>query len=126
METKGVDRNKTGRTILIIARVLATLLVLFFSVAILPKIAQEIIDGFKGEFYHAGWEGIMMELTYLVFIIGFIISWWRKCLGGLLILLSSIIQMGPFLIIDGNLGSLIFGIPLFVVGCLFLIICLNY
>ena len=70
METTGVDRNKTERTILIIACALAILLALFFSVAILPKIA-------------------------------------------------------PFLIIDGNLGSLIFGIPLFVVGCLFLIICLH-
>ena len=112
--------NKNQKVLLLITRILASLLALFFLLAFGPKFFQELADIFNGE---AGWGGLVMMLTFVVFIIGFIYSWWKYCTGGVLIFLASIIQMGPFLIIEGNLGSLIFGIPLIVVGPLFLILC---
>jgi hypothetical protein len=123
MEKTNQLYSKDMRTLLIAARVIASVLALFFIVAFVPKLIQEIIDVTQGKDAFNGWEGIVMELTFLVFIIGYIISWWRVCQGGIIILLASIVQMGPFLIIDGNLGSLIFGVPLLVSGVLFIILC---
>ncbi len=122
MENVHVVQEKRKKVLLVATRVLASLLVLFFLLAFGPKFFKGITDIYGGE---EGWEGIVMMVTFLVFIAGFIISWWKKCLGGVIILLASIIQMAPFLIIDGNLGSFIFGIPLFVVGCLFLLFCFH-
>lgn len=125
MENNGISQTRKTRLLLISTRVLATSLAIFFSIAFLPKMVQEVMECFKGEFFQAGWEGLVMELTYFVFMVGFVISWWKKCLGGIIILLASIIQMAPFLIIDGNLGSLIFGLPMFIIGCLFVIFCIH-
>ncbi len=113
---------KRKKVLLMTTRVLASLLALFFIVSFGPKFFDGISDIYRGE---ESWGGIVMMLTFLVFIVGFILSWWKKCTGGALILLASIIQMIPFLIIECNLGSLIFGVPLFVVGALFLLVCLQ-
>ena len=122
MENTNHPQETRKKALLIVTRILASLLAMFFMATFGPKIFEGIIEIYRGE---EGWEGIVMMLTFLVFIVGFILSWWKKCWGGIIILLASIIQMGPFLIIDGNLGSLIFGVPLFVVGALFLLVCLQ-
>lgn len=120
MENSELAQDKKAKTLLKITRILASILALFFLLAFGPKFFDGIADIYRGE---EGWEGIVMMLTFLVFIVGFVLSWWKKCTGGLLIFFASIIQMAPFLIIEGNLGSLIFGIPLLVVGVLFLVVC---
>ena len=115
------EPKKSSNIISIIAYVLASLLTLFFSVALVPKIIMEIKEEGISILYTGGWEGLVMQWTYIVFIIGFAISWKNKFIGGLIIILASLIQMGPFLIIDGNLGSLIFGLPMLIVGILLII-----
>lgn len=112
-------------TFLLIIRVLAVLFFLFYILTLGPKLIDEIREIINGAPVYRGWGMMVMELTFLIFLAGFIISWWRKCLGGLVIVLASFVQMLPFLIIEGNLGSLYFGVPLFVIGALFLIICLR-
>lgn len=126
MKDKETIKPKKRKTLLLITQILATVLVLFFGFALVPKIIGEYIGYFNGEGLHdAGWEGLVMELTFYVFLAGYIFSWWKKCTGGIIIILASIIQMAPFLIIDGNLGSLIFGIPLLIVGVLYVTNCKN-
>jgi hypothetical protein len=125
MKTLTNKQPKRKDLFLLIIRILASLLAIFFILAYVPKLVGEVLDVFKGEPIYKGWEGLVMETTFFVFLAGYVISWWRKCWGGLIIVLASLIQMGPFLIIQGNLGSLIFGVPLFVVGALFLILCLR-
>ena len=126
MEDQKTTQSIRKKILFSIALVLATIFVLFFGFAIVPKIIGEYIGYFSGESLHnAGWEGIVMELTFYVFLTGYIFVWWKKCTGGIIILLASVIQMGPFLIIDGNLGSLIFGLPMLIVGVLFMISCKN-
>ncbi len=115
-------KPKKKKVLVNITIILASLLLLFFSFALLPKLIQGIIDDGLKSFYTGNWGGLVMTWTYIVFIISLIIVWWYKLIGGILIVLSSILQMAPFLIIEGNLGSLIFGIPLLVVGILVLII----
>jgi len=125
MKTLSNKQPKRKDLFLFVIRMLASLLAIFFILAFVPKLIDELRDVFNGQPFYKGWEGLVMEITFFVFLAGYVISWWRKCWGGLIIVLASLIQMGPFLIIQGNLGSLIFGVPLFVVGALFLIICLH-
>lgn len=122
-----MDDSKSNKTttLVIITYALAILLVLFFSFALLPKLVQDIIDNGISVLFSGGWGGLVMVWTYIVFIIGFSFAWWHKLIGGIIIILASLLQMLPFLIIEGNIGSLIFGIPLLVVGILFLIIYKN-
>lgn len=125
MENSDTPKNKANKTLVLVTFIFTSILALFFLLAFGPKLVQEYIGIIRGteENYFEGWEGIVMELTFFSFMIGYITSIKRRCLGGIIILLSSIIQMGPFLIIQGNMGSLIFGIPLLISGILFLVIC---
>ena len=116
------EPKKSLNIISIITYVLSSLLAIFFSVAIVPKIVGDIIENGYTVLYTGGWEGLVMQWTYIVFIIGFAFSWKNKFIGGLIIILASAIQMSPFLIIDGNLGSLIFGLPMLIVGILLTIV----
>jgi hypothetical protein len=132
MEGTSLTPAKKKNSLLLAARIFATLLALFFSLALLPKLVGQYIDTINGkplfeepgwEGIAAGWEGLVMELTYYVFMTGFIFSWWKKCTGGILMICAGLIQMLPFLIIDGNMGSLIFGIPMLIAGTLLLVAC---
>lgn len=115
--------GKKSRTQLLIARIFASVLAFLFVIIFVPKLVGEIIDAYDGKAFFDGWQGIVMEVTFFVFIAGYIVTWWKKCTGGIIIILASLIQMLPFLIIEGNTGSLIFGIPLLVSGVLFVSFC---
>jgi len=115
-------KTKNQKIVLLIARIFAALLALFFLVAFGPKLIGQYFTGGEG-ISNGGWEGWVMELTFYIFLIGYIFSWWRQCVAGVIFIFASVVQMGPFLIIDGNLGSLIFGIPLLLAGVLFLVAC---
>ena len=115
--------SKKSGTQLLIARIFASVLAFLFIIIFVPKLIGEIIDAYDGKAFFDGWQGIVMEVTFFVFIAGYIMTWWKKCTGGIIIILASLIQMLPFLIIEGNTGSLIFGIPLLVSGVLFVSLC---
>ena len=122
MESKGVEHVNGSRTILIITYSFTSLAALFFIIAFVPKLIDEYMGIITGNpnVNFSGWEGIVMELTFYIFIIGYIISLKRSAVGGIIILVGSLVQMGPFLIIDGNMGSLIFGVPMVICGVLLL------
>jgi|GEM_PF-1239666 len=115
--------SRKSNALLLVAQIFASLLALFFLLAFVPKLIDEYVQAFTGEKpFFDGWEGLIMEATFYLYIIGYLFSWWKKCTGGIIILVASAVQMGPFLIIEGNLGSLIFGIPMLIAGILFLLV----
>lgn len=104
------------------ARVFASVLALFYFVAFVPKlIDQYFIKGSDLAVSEGSWEGWIMELTFWIFTIGYVTSWFRKFAGGIILILSSLVQMLPFLIIQGIFGSLIFGLPTLIAGVLFVV-----
>lgn len=112
---------------IVTAYVFTSMAAIFFTFALGPKLIDEYISILIGDTVkNYGWEGLVMELTYYIFIIGFIFSWWKRCTGGIIILVASLVQMAPFLIIDGNTGSLIFGIPLLISGGLLTFACRSH
>lgn len=122
MNNSETKPKKESKALRITTYTLVTLLFLFFSFALVPKIIDAVAEDGFSIFYSGGWEGLIMIWTYIVFLIGFAIVWKNKLIGGIIILLASILQMGPFLIMDLNFGSLIFGLPMLVSSVLFLIL----
>ena len=118
-EIKPKEKSKSLR---ITAYVLASTLFLFISLALVPKIIGDVAENGFSTFYNETWEVMVMYWTYIVFTIGFVIVWKNKRIGGIIIFLASILQMGPFLIIDLNFGSLIFGLPMLVSAILFFVL----
>ena len=78
-------------------------------------------EGFS-TLYSDTWEVMVMTWTYFTFTVGFALSWFKKFAAAIIILFAAVLQMAPFLIIDGNFGSLIFGLPLLVIGILLLVL----
>jgi len=61
-----------------------------------------------------------MTAMFLVYMIGYAIGWWWTLWGGIVILLAGVLVCVPFILIEGNYGSLVLGIPQFVVGILYI------
>lgn len=69
----------------------------------------------------AEWEGRVMIAMFVTFLLGYAVGWWRLLWGGLLILLAALL-VSVLLSVNGNFGGLIFGIPLFFLGALYLLL----
>ena len=124
MENKNIDPPKKRNAKLLIARIFSSVFALLYTLALGPKLIGRYFnleDTLSGE----TWEEWVMELTFYIFMMGFVFSWWKKCAGGIIIIIASVLQMAPFLIIDGNWGSLIFGVPILISGSLFLWVCFD-
>lgn len=102
--------------------ILSTVFFLFHSFAYLPKLIEDIMEKGFSTLYSDTWEVLVMTWTYFVFAVGFALSWFKKFAAAIIILFAAVLQMAPFLIIDGNFGSLIFGLPLLVIGILLLVL----
>ena len=108
-------RNTYG----IVVLALGTLLAIFILLAVGPKLIGPLFDSSATGLWGGTWEEMVMIATSVFYLIGYGVGWWRLQLGGAIMILSALIVMIPFLAIQGNLGSLIFGLPELVVGLLY-------
>jgi hypothetical protein len=119
METENNTRKKY-HPLWITALVLGTLLLFILMLAFLPKIYDCCILG--GDSLSAGgWEGYVVLGMFLGYVIGYVVVWISRFFGGLIMLLTASAEMAIFLIVDGNTGSLIFGLPMAIIGILFMV-----
>ncbi len=100
------------------ALVCGTVLALFFLLVFAPKVVS-VLGGSAPELPPGTqWEGHIMIAMFGVFMLGYLIGWWRSLWGGLMMIAAALLVSLPFAL-QGNYGSLIFGIPQFVVGMLY-------
>ena len=104
-----------------IARGTGTVLAIFLLIAFLPKLISDLVTPAPPPSGGRGWEGEVMLAMFLTYMIGYAIGWWRSLVGGIIICLAAAIVSAPFVIIQGHFNSLIFGIPVFIVGILYII-----
>jgi hypothetical protein len=114
------DKNADSKTFRNVVLTLGTVLALFFLLAFVPKVISSFTNPSHTPQPGREWEGQIMTTMFAVFLFGFIVGWWRKLWGGILIILAGIIVSVPFIILRGNLGALIFGFPLFILGALYI------
>ena len=119
------EKRNRSKALRILVLILGTLLALFFLLAFVPKIITILIGTAPELPPGQQWEGHVMTAMFLIFMIGYTIGWWRKFWGGTLILLAAFVVCLPFIIFQNNYGSLIFGIPQFVIGILYLLLYWN-
>jgi hypothetical protein len=66
------------------------------------------------------WEGVLMAVVGVTFFVGYLITWLKPKIGGIIIILSGLIILGP-LFSYGNIGVFIFALPLWVCGILYIL-----
>ncbi len=62
-----------------------------------------------------------MTLVAFIFLLGYFISWKNEGIGGILMILAGLFVSLPLIIIQGNAGSVMFGIPLTASGLLYIL-----
>lgn len=118
-----MSKNKsTLKMIRIVVFTICSLLALFFLLAFVPKIVSEITGTAPEHQGGQSWEGNVMMATFLVFLAGYVIGWWQRFWGGLLMLLAALVVAVPFIALQRNYGSLIFAIPECSAGLLYLVL----
>jgi hypothetical protein len=101
-----------------------TLLAIFFLFAFLPKIFS-LLSGTSspvGAVAGREWEGQIITAMFLIYLAGYAIGWWRSLWGGIVIILAALVVSVPFLVVQGHFNSIIFGLPIFIVGVLYVIL----
>lgn len=117
-------RYDSAGAIRTIARGTGTLLAALFLLAFLPKIIS-LLSGTSspmGAVAGREWEGQIMAAVFLMYLAGYAIGWWRSLWGGIVIILSALLVSVPFIVIQGHFNSLIFGLPIFIVGVLYVVL----
>lgn len=99
-----------------------TALAIFFLLAFVPKLISVFEGSSPPPRPGTEWEGDVMLATFAAYMIGYAIGWWRRLWGGVVILLAALIVSVPFIVIQGHFNSLIFGVPILVVGVLYLVL----
>jgi len=112
---------KTPNNLRLASRIFGSVIIgLFILMATL-----EIFEAFSDKGYYFPKEDALMfvivNASAVLLIAGFIISWKKEGLGGVLIILASLAISLPSIIRDGNLNALIVAFPLFAAGLLYII-----
>ena len=118
MTEKNTDLKSFRKVVLTIGTVLA----LFFLLAFVPKILINSSDKVHTPNPGREWEGQVMLAMFITYLVGYTIGWLWRLWGGIIIILASLVVSIPFVILDENYASLIFGIPQFVVGVLYILL----
>ena len=115
--------DKTGaRSFRRVVRILSTVMALIFFLAYVPRFIFPISNNAPDLLPDQEWERKVMDAMVLTFLLGYAVGWWRILWGGIIIILSALVVTLPFIVIRGTYASLMFGIPLFLIGLLYLFV----
>jgi|GEM_PF-2608085 len=117
-------RYDSAGAIRAIARGTGTLLAVVFLLAFLPKIFSLLrgTSSSMGPVAGREWEGQLITAMFLMYMTGYGIAWWRSLWGGIVIILSALIVSVPFIAIQGHFNPLRFGLPILIVGVLYVVL----
>lgn len=113
------------KNFLLICRVFSSIIAVPFSLFAIADIIDTIIIKSEGNFMQdmnyedMNYEGIIMTIVIFSFIVGYLISWINEGIGGSLMIFAGLLISIPIIIIDGNIGTLIFAIPFTGLGVMY-------
>jgi hypothetical protein len=120
--TNNQNQNRNKATGLLWgSRIFASVVVVFFGLFAIPDIINGIIREEPYLPQNNQWEGVIITVWFCMLAIGYILSWIKEGLGGLVMILAGLTVMLPLIIFAKNTGSLIFGATSIAAGLLFLI-----
>jgi hypothetical protein len=110
------------KTVRIIVLSAGTLLTVLFLLVFGPKVLS-VFTGTAPELPpDQQWEGDVMVAMFAVFMIGYVVGWFRPLWGGTIMILAACLVSLPFMVIRSQYSTLIFGIPQLAVGLLYLLL----
>jgi hypothetical protein len=115
-------KNSDLKSLRLIVLISGTLLALLFLLAFVPKMLINSSDKVHTPDPSREWEGQVMLAMFITYLIGYALGWLWRLWGGIIIIIAALVVSIPFILLDENYGSLIFGIPQFVVGVLYILL----
>ena len=85
----------------------------------MPFLPHKNTEGYYMQ--NMNYEGIIMTSVIFLFLTGYLVTWLNTGIGGVLIILAGLLVAIPLIIIDGNIGTLIFAIPFTGSGLLYVV-----
>jgi len=110
-----------SKDFLIISRSVGSIIAIPFGFFAIADVISTIQNA-EGHFMqNMNYEGLIMTSVILLFLTGYVATWIHTGIGGVLIILSGLLVAFPLIIIDGNIGTLIFAIPFTGSGLLYVV-----
>ena len=125
MEDANPKPSNSLKTTRLILRIFAALITLFYLLAFVPKFIQTLLGDASESPPDASWEGNMVTASFLVYVLGYIFSWWRGLVGGIIMALAGAIMFTTHIMASSGelelLPFLVFSCPMILAGILFII-----
>jgi hypothetical protein len=81
---------KTARLVI---RIYATLIMAFYFLAFVPKIIGQLTNENSDDLASGGTIGHLIIVSFLLFFLGYLLSWWRGIWGGIVLIAAGIIML---------------------------------
>ncbi|MBL7137670.1 MAG: hypothetical protein ISS17_02710 [Bacteroidales bacterium] len=125
MENSIPPPSSSLRTTRLIIRIFASLLMLFYLLVFVPKLIQDLLEESPSTPADGGWEGSLVTIGFLVYVLGYIFTWWRGLVGGIILVAAAAIMFASHMVAaQGELEFvpfLVFSVPMILVGALYII-----
>ena len=109
----------------LIIRIFASLVTLFYLLAFVPKFIQTLLGDAPEIPPGDDWEGSMVTASFLIFVLGYIFSWWRGLVGGIIIAIGGILMFFTHILSANGefefLPFFVFSGPMLLCGILYLV-----
>ena len=115
------SKKKNINSLLLASRITGSIIAGSFGLFGISHIIQAI---YRDESYlpmNDPWQGVVMTTAILLVMAGYLISWKKEGIGGIIMIIAGLSVCLPFIIILGNFGALLFGLPLTIAGLLYVI-----
>ncbi|MFH1296114.1 MAG: hypothetical protein ABIJ04_02430 [Bacteroidota bacterium] len=125
MENVNPTPSNSLKATRLIIRIFASLITLFYLLVLVPKFIQTLLGDSPESPPDASWEGNMVTIGFLVYVLGYILTWWRGLVGGIILVAAGAIMFASHMVAaQGELEFvpfLVFSGPMIFVGALYII-----
>ena len=112
------EKTKDIKSFRIVVLTIGSVLAFLFLLIFVPKMIINSSAKVHTPDPSREWEGQVMLAMFITYLVGYLLGWLWRLWGGIIIIIASLVVSVPFILLDENYGSLIFGIPQLVVGVL--------
>ena len=113
------------KTTRLVIRIFASLITLFYLLVFVPKFIQTLLGDAPESPPGADWEGSMVTVSFLIFILGYIVTWWRGLVGGIIIAIGGVLMFFTHMLSASGefefLPFFVFSGPMLLCGILYLV-----
>ena len=111
--------KRYSKDFLVVGRSIGSIIAVPFAFFAIADVISTINNSEGNFMQDMNYEGIIMTIVIFLFLAGYIISWINEGIGGSFMILAGLVISIPLIIIDRNIGTLIFAIPFIGTGAMY-------